>query len=120
MISEDAMKLSNPALPVAAAACLFLAGCASHTAYYAPPPPPPPAGYNSVPPLIARADHEGFRAGTEDGARDFYKGFGYHPQHDRKFHGTPGYDAALGPYGPYRDEFRRAYLRGYDQGFRRG
>jgi hypothetical protein len=112
------MKLSYFALPVAAAACLFTAGCASHhTAYYAPPPPP---GYNSVPPLIARADHEGFRAGTEDGARDLYNGFGYHPQHDRKFHGTPGYDSALGPYEPYRDEFRRAYLRGYDQGFRRG
>ena len=114
------MKLSYLALPVAAAACLFTAGCASHTAYYAPAPPPPPPGYNSVPPLIARADHEGFRAGTEDGARDLYNGFGYHPQHDRKFHSTPGYDAALGPYEPYRDAFRRAYLRGYDQGFRRG
>ena len=26
---------------------------------------------------------------------------------------------ALGPYGPYRDSFRGAYLRGYDQGFNR-
>ncbi|WP_433982971.1 hypothetical protein RBB78_14330 [Tunturiibacter empetritectus] len=59
------MKLSYLALPVVTAACLLTAGCASHTAYYAP--PPPPAGYNSVPPLIERADQVGFRSGTEDG-----------------------------------------------------
>ena len=70
-------------------------------------------------PLIARADHEGFRAGSEDGARDLYNSFGHHPQHDRKFRDTPGYDPALGPYGPYRDAFRRSYLRGYDQSFYR-
>ncbi|MBB5338886.1 hypothetical protein [Tunturiibacter gelidoferens] len=114
------MKLSYFALPVVTAACLLTAGCASHTAYYAPPPPPPPAGYTSVPPLIARADQVGFRSGNEDGARDSYNGFGYHPQHDRKFHTTPGYDSALGPFEPYRDAFQRAYLRGYDQGFHRG
>ncbi|WP_433965072.1 hypothetical protein [Tunturiibacter gelidiferens] len=34
----------------------------------------------------------GFRSGNEDGARVSYNGFGYHPQHDRKFHTTPGYD----------------------------
>ncbi|WP_353071143.1 hypothetical protein [Tunturiibacter gelidiferens] len=95
------MKLSYFALPVVTAACLLTAGCASHTAYYAPPPPPPPAGYTSVPPLIARADQVGFRSGNEDGARDSYNGFGYHPQHDRKFHTTPGYDSALGPFEPY-------------------
>ena len=117
---EDAMKLSYLALPAVATACLLTAGCASHTAYYAPPPPPPPAGYNSVPPLISRADHEGFRLGSEDGARDAYNGLRYRPEHDHKFHATPGYDAALGPYGPYRDAFRRAYLSGYDQGFHRG
>ena len=113
------MKLSHLALPVVAATCLFTAGCASHTAYYAPPPPPPP-GYSSVPPLIASADREGFRSGTEDGARDAYNGVGYHPRHDRKFHATPGYNSALGPYEPYRNAFQRAYMRGYDQGFHRG
>jgi hypothetical protein len=104
------------ALPLLAAATLFSAGCAQHP-YYAV--APPPAAYQSVPPLIERADHEGFRAGSEDGARDLYNGFGHHPQHDRKFHDTPGYDPALGPYGPYRDAFRRSYLRGYDQSFYR-
>jgi len=108
------MKLSRVALPLVAAACLFTAGCAPHP-YYAPPPPP----YNGVPPLIDRADHEGFRAGTDDGARDVSNGFGYHPKRDRKFQATPGYDPALGPYGPYRDAFRRAYLRGYDKAFYR-
>jgi len=98
---------------------LFAAGCAQRTTYaYAPPPPPPPPPY-SAPPLIERATHEGFRIGSENGARDAYRGFGYQPRHDRAFHDTPGYDPAFGPYGPYRDAFRDAYLRGYDQGFRR-
>jgi hypothetical protein len=111
------MKLSRLALPLLAAAGLFTSGCASRT-YYAVGPPPPP-GYNAAPPLIERAEHEGFRAGAGDGARDAYNRWGYHPQHDRNFHSTPGYDPAFGPYGPYRDTYRRAYLRGYDQGFRR-
>jgi hypothetical protein len=69
--------------------------------------------------LIARADHEGFRAGSEDGARDRVNGFGYHPRNDRRYHDAPGYDPSMGPFGPYRDAFHNDYLRGYDQGFRR-
>ena len=99
-------------LSVISSAVLFTAGCALH--YYAPPPPP---GF--VSPLIQRGDQTGFRAGRDDGARDAYNGTGYHPQRDRNFHNTPGYDPSLGPYGPYRDSFREAYLRGYDQGFNR-
>jgi len=110
------MKLSLFALPLVTAACLFTAGCAPHP-YYAVAPAPPP--YNSVPPLIARADHEGLRAGSEDGARDLYNGFGHHPERDRKYRDTPGYDPALGPFRPYRDAFRSAYVRGYDQAFYR-
>jgi hypothetical protein len=112
------MKLSRLVVPMVAVASFFIAGCASHT-YYAPGPPPPPAGYNGAPPLIERAQHEGYRAGTADGARDAYNGYGYHPQHDRNFRDTPGYDPAFGPYRPYRDAFRAAYLQGYDQGFHR-
>jgi len=108
------MKLSRIALPLVFAASLLMAGCAQHP-YYAPP-PPPAAG---VPPLVVRADHEGFRSGSEDGARDRVNGFGYHPRRDRRYHDAPGYDPALGPFGPYRDAFRNAYLRGYDQGFHR-
>jgi len=111
------MNLSRLAFPLVAAACLLMVGCASHPYYYASPPPPPP--YNSAPPLIARADHEGFRSGSEDGARDAYNGFGHHPERDRKFHDAPGYDPALGPFGPYRDAFRSAYVRGYNQAFYR-
>jgi hypothetical protein len=109
------MKLSRIALLLVAATCFSTVGCAPHP-YYPPPPPPPPG---SAPPLIVRAEHEGFRAGSEDGARDRVNGFGYHPRHDRRFHDAPGYDPAMGPFGPYRDAFRNAYLRGYDQGFRR-
>ena len=108
------MKLSRVASPLLTLACLVTAGCASHP-YYAVAPAPPP--YNSVPLLITRADHEGFRMGSENGARDAYNGYGHHPQHDRAYHDTPGYDPALGPFGPYRDAFRTAYLRGYDQAF---
>jgi hypothetical protein len=108
------MKLIRIALPLISAS-LLLTGCAQHPYYAA----PPPAAYAGAPPLIARADHEGFRSGLEDGARDAYNGFGHHPQRDRKFHDTPGYDPGFGPYGPYGDAFRQAYLRGYDQAFYR-
>ena len=40
---------------------LFMTGCASRTYYAAAPPPPPYNGYQSAPPLIERAEHEGFR-----------------------------------------------------------
>ena len=102
-------------LPTVAFVTLFATGCASHV--YAGPPPPPP-GY-AVPPLIERADREGFRMGSDDGARDAYNGRGYRPRADRKFKETPGYDPALGPYPPYRDRFRAAYLRGYSRGYNR-
>ena len=111
------MHLSRPArlaLPVIAAVCLFTAGCASRT-YVGPPPPPPPYGGPSA--LMQRADQHGFRAGMNDGSRDAYNRTGYHPKRDRKFHDTPGYNPSFGPFGPYRNQFRSAYLRGYDQGF---
>jgi hypothetical protein len=103
-------------LSLLAATVFSTAGCGPH--YYAAPPPPPPA-YGGPAALIDRADHAGYRAGFDDGARDASSGFGYHPQHDRKFHDTVGYDPALGPFGPYRDYFRRAYLRGYGEAFNR-
>src|SRR5579875_2014227 len=111
---EETMKLSRFVVPLIAAGTIFTAGCA-HQTYYAPPPPPPPA--YSVPPLIAQAQRDGFRAGRDDGARDAYIHFGYHPRRDRKYHDCPGYNPALGPFGPYRDAFRNAYLRGYYKGF---
>ncbi len=116
--SEDAMKLSRIASLPVTLACSFHGRlrCASQLLCSGARHPPP---YNSVPPLIARADHEGFRAGSEDGARDAYNGFGHHPERDRKYHEAPGYDPALGPFGPYRDAFRSAYVRGYDQAFYR-
>lgn len=114
------MKLSRSTLPFAAVGLLLLTGCASHPYYaYPPGPPPPPPGYNGVPPLIERAQHEGFRAGSEDGSRDAYNGLGYHPRHDQRYHATPGYDPGMGPYQPYRDAFRSAYLQGYDKGYYR-
>ncbi len=110
------MRMRHVALPAVLFATLVVTGCASHT--YAGPPPPPPPGYG-VPPLIERADHEGYRMGVEDGGRDAYNGRGYRPKADRKFHETPGYDPAFGPYPPYRDAFRSAYLRGYYKGYNR-
>ncbi len=106
-------ELARLIFPFAAAACLVTTGCASH--YYGP--PPPPAAYAQTPPVVEEADHRGFRAGAEDGARDAANGFGYHPKRDRKFIETVGYDPAAGPFPVYRDYFRTAYLRGYEQGF---
>jgi hypothetical protein len=102
---------------LAGTATLAVAGCASHPYY--PPPPPPPPPYQGLPPLVRLADQNGFRMGSDDGARDAYRGSGYHPQRDRKFRDTPGYDPNLGPFEPYRHAFRDAYLRGYDIGFHR-
>ena len=110
------MTMRRLVLPAVFLATIFVTGCASRTYVAAPPPPPP--GYG-VPPLVARAEHEGYRMGSEDGARDAYNGRGYHPKGDPKFHETPGYDPGIGPYPPYRDTFRSAYLRGYARGYNR-
>jgi len=111
--------MKSTRLLLAAASSLFLfagLGCAPH---YAPPPPPPPP-VAQVPPLIQLADHNGFETGRSDGARDVESGAPYKARSTRAYHDTPGYDPHLGPFGPYRDAFRNAYLRGYDQGYRRG
>lgn len=97
---------------------LLLAGCASEGYYAAAPPPPPPLHYER-PPLIDVAVHQGYRTGEEDGERDAYYGRGYRPEHAHNFRNVPGYDPRLGPYEPYRDAFRGAYLRGYARAFRR-
>jgi hypothetical protein len=107
------MTMRRLALPTALFATLLVTGCAPRT-YYGPPPP----GY-AAPGLVAQAQREGFRMGNEDGARDAYQGRGYHPRGDRNFKVTPGYDPAFGPYPPYRDSFRSAYLQSYDRGFYR-
>ena len=117
---EDiAMQIGRLALPIVVFATLLVTGCASHSYHsYAGPPPPPPPGY-ALPPLIEQAQREGFRMGSEDGARDAYNGRGYRPKSDRKFKEAPGYDPAFGPYQPYRDHFQEAYLRGYYKGYNR-
>jgi hypothetical protein len=103
------------AFPLLTLSLSVLAGCA-HQAYVAVAPPPP--GYREqAPPLVDVADRNGFQAGVDAGSRDVMTGRGYHPQHSRAFHDTPGYDPHLGPYPVYRSAFRNAYMRGYDQGF---
>jgi hypothetical protein len=104
-------------LPLLGVSVLALAGCSHPTYYVAQPPPPPPPGYRQAPPLVQVAEQNGFRAGQANGSSDAYTGRGYRPQRDHAFHATPGYDANLGPFPPYRQAFRDAYLRGYDQGF---
>ena len=108
--------MTSNRLPLAlfAAVSLLLSGCATRV-YPAPPPPPP---VYAVPPLIDQAQRFGFRAGSEDGARDLFNGFGYHPRRDRRYAETVGYNPGLGPFGPYRNAFRQAYLLGYYEGFR--
>ena len=109
------MNTRQIGLVLVAGASLMLAGCGPR--YYPPPPPPPPPPYTAVPPLVQQAEQSGFRAGVDDGARDAMNGYGYHPQGDRNYAITPGYDPHLGPLGPYRKYFRNAYRRGYYKGF---
>ncbi len=115
---EAPMPDSRFLVVVPASLAFGLGGCAHRTYYVASPPPPPPQAYREVPPLVQLAEQTGYRAGLDEGARDAYRG-DYHPRADRAFHDTPGYDPQLGPYPPYRDAFRSAYLRGYDRNFNR-
>ena len=110
------MRINGFALSGIAAMCLATAGCERH--YYMPPPPPP--AYAPGPALAEQAQHNGFRVGENDGARDAVNGWGYRPTAERNYAETPGYDPQFGPLGPYQQFFRRAYLRGYDRGFHRG
>jgi hypothetical protein len=93
-------------------------GCTSNNHYGLLPPPPP--AYGEAPPLVQVADRKGFRTGESDGALDAHEGRHYRPRATRDYRDTPGYDRNLGPFPPYRDAFRDAYLRGYDNGFRHG
>ena len=111
------MKTNRIALPIAALALLATAGCASH-AYVAPAGPPPPA-FQGPPPVVAAAERNGFADGREVGAREAYNRMPYAPRRTRAFHDTPGYRRDLGPFGPYRDAYRNAFERGYNQGFYR-
>lgn len=99
----------------ASAATLLTAGCAHRTYYgYAPPPPPPYAGQ---PPLIQAAERNGFQTDRADGANDSFSGRRFRAERTRAFHDAPGYDPNFGPFPPYRDAFRQAYVRGYQQGY---
>ena len=110
------MKIYRP-LGTAAAGLLLLAlaGC-SEEAYNPPPPPPPPAVV--APPLVQLAERNGFMTGRTDGARAAEAGAPPDPRRTRAYYDTPGYDPRLGPFEPYQNAFRLAYLRGYERGFR--
>jgi hypothetical protein len=88
-------------------------GCAHHY----PPPPPPPPPVAEAPPIIQLAEHNGFETGRSEGAGASMNGLPFAPRRTRAYHDTPGYDPHLGPFGPYQNAFRNAYLRGYDKGF---
>jgi hypothetical protein len=88
-------------------------GC-SHPYYPPPPPPPPPSG---PPPIVQMAERNGFEAGRADGAREAAQGFPFAPRRTRAYRETPGYDPNVGPFPPYQNAFRNAYLRGYNEGY---
>jgi hypothetical protein len=71
-------------------------------------------------PLIQIAEHNGLETGGGDGARDQGNRLPYAPRRTRAYAETPGYDGRLGPFGPYQNAFRDAYLRGYARGYRGG
>lgn len=103
-------------LPLCAVA-LALTGCYDDQVPYAQAPPPPPAVYAPSPQQLDQASRNGFRAGEEDGSRDAYNGAPFSARRTQAYHDTPGYDDSVGPFEPYQNTFRNAYLRGYDRGF---
>ena len=81
--------------------------------------PPPPGIVAPSQALFDLASRNGFRTGHDDGARDVYYGVRYEPRRTPAYHNAPGYDPNLGPFEPYANTFRNAYLRGYDEGYTR-
>jgi hypothetical protein len=113
---ECVMGLRGFALVAVSSLALFGAlGC--HEVYVAQAPPPPPTV--QVPPIVQLADHNGFETGRGDGERAAVNGWPPEPRRSRAYAETPGYDRHLGPFDVYQNEFRLAYLRGFDKGYRR-
>ena len=98
------------------ASAFLVLGCDDNP-YQASQQPPPPAVYTQPTANIDLAERNGFEAGERDGQRDSYNGYRYEPRATRAYRQTPGYDHHLGPFAPYVNTFRNAYLRGYGQSY---
>ncbi|MCL2659158.1 MAG: hypothetical protein FWD64_01385 [Acidobacteriaceae bacterium] len=106
------MKSVRVVLLLLVASAIALTGCDNHRRYRAPGAPPPP-GY-----ALAQVEQDGFRAGVEDGQRDLSRGR-YQPKKNLGYRQTPGYDARMGKHSDFQAAYRRGYIRGYDQAYRR-
>ena len=62
----------------------------------------------------------GYQDGLYTGQNDARRGQSYNPQRSHFYRdATDGYDRRFGNRGQYKQAFRNAFLRGYEEGFRR-
>lgn len=105
-------------LLVAASAVVLLGSVGCREVYVGGAVPPPPPGVQGVPPNVQLADRNGFETGRADGERAAAYRAPADPRRMRAYAETPGYDRHLGPFDVYQNEYRLAYLRGFDKGYR--
>ncbi|HWP99326.1 MAG TPA: hypothetical protein VNK92_02525 [Vicinamibacterales bacterium] len=84
-----------------------------------------PRGRPFDPPGLARYGPSpaayGYREGFEKGMEDARDGDPYDPRRHRWYReGDRHYDRRYGPREAWKDKYRRAFLAGYDEGYRRG
>src|SRR6185436_6300391 len=60
---------------------------------------------------------QGYRDGVEHGRYDRSRRAGYNYKSDEWKHGDRGYQKQMGSKGQYKQRYRDAYVRGYEEGF---
>jgi hypothetical protein len=79
-----------------------------------PPPPPPRAAY------VSAAARNGYRDGIDAGRNDARHRERFDPVRARRYReGDHDYDRRYGPRDDYKREYRSAFERGYEDGYRR-
>lgn len=69
--------------------------------------------------IVSPAIDNGYRDGLEDGARDARRGGRFDPVRSPRYRtGDGGYDRRFGPIDIYKRDYRGAFQRGYEEGYR--
>ena len=89
---------------------------------YLPPAPPPQSRYwqsyreDNLPNYAARW---GFHAGQQDGQHDRFTGHSFRPTHDDGYKHVPSSHGIPVPRDAFKNMYRDAYVRGYEEGYGR-
>jgi hypothetical protein len=69
--------------------------------------------------IVSPAVDNGYRDGLEDGARDAHRGGRFDPVRSPRYRtGDGGYERRFGPIDIYKRDYRGAFQRGYEEGYR--